>query len=208
MAESSVIDLRDRSNPPPDDPVNAPYGYRWDTRKKEWSVKRSAGGRKAGAAWFGKDNKPEPELAAEEMLPPDGDPEPSYMSKTPPKTPRKTPPKASKQVKDDLTGAIGMVGMVVLPALSSRDPYCGQILTQQYPAIADALVPLLCKSTTVIAFFSGDHGDWMLWIQLLTACMPVVMAVGKHHLIKSVEVQEDEEGNLFAVQRDLSEYAA
>lgn len=207
MAESSVIDLRDRTNPPPDDPRNAPYGYRWDTKKREWIVKRSAGGRKSGTAWFGK-RDPDPAMEPFEEQFKDSDPEPAHMKTTTPRVPKRTP-RVNKQVKDDMSAAVAMVGMFMGPALMSRDPYCGGALMDNMQKITDALVPLMCRSNTVVAFFSdtSDNG-WMLWFQLAIAFGPVIVAVGRHHVIKSVELQQDEKtGEIYVVPRDLSDYS-
>lgn len=215
----AIIDLRDRKNPPPDDPDAAPYGYRWDTGKKEWVAKRSAGGRKSGAAWWGKNlvgNGESPEnhedsftsKVTDYFRDEPGDPEPAHMKSTAPRIP-KSQPRVSKKTKDDMTAAVGLVGMLVLPPVVKVDPYCGQALADSMQPIADALVPLLCKSSTVVAFFSDAPGsDWMLWFKLAMALAPVATAVGRHHLLKTVEIQEDKDtGELYAVPRDLSEYA-
>jgi hypothetical protein len=208
MAEATVIDLRDRSNPPVDDPIKAPYGYRWDTRGKEWVVKRSAGGRKSGSAWFGK-SEPSPEPEVEEQVQyVRGDPEPAWMNKPAPKVVKRAV-KVNKQIKDDMSAAVGMMMMVTGPAIMAKDPYCGTAFLENSQKITDAAIPLLCRSQTVVAFFSDtSENGWLLWFQLAIALSPVVVAVGKHHIIKSVEIQQDEEsGELFAVPRDLSEYA-
>jgi hypothetical protein len=210
MAESSVIDLRDRNNPPPDDSINAPYGYRWDSKAHEWLVKKSAGGRKAGSAWWGKKNDDDFLQDIDTPSAPstrfdDQDPEPSYAQSTSKAV--KTPPKVTKKTKDDMTAAVGLVGMLVLPPVVNADPYCGQVLTDNFQNIADALLPLLCKSETVVGFFTDTGSDWMLWFKLAMAFAPVAMAVGRHHITKTVEIQQDEEtGELYAVPRDFSEY--
>lgn len=206
MAETSVIDLRDRKNPPPDDPVSAPFGYRWDTGKREWVVKRSAGGRKAGAAWFGK-KEPEPEPVFDEFEQEfEKDPAPAHMT-APRKSSAKTPVRVSKKTKDDMAGALGMIGVLLIP-LSNADPYCGGALVDNYEKIVTALIPLLCKSQTVVNFFAGETTDWMLWINLIIAMSPVAVAVGKHHILRTVEIQQDKEsGDLFVVQRDMTGYA-
>ena len=208
MSESSVIDLRDRANPPPDDAVNAPYGYRWNTKDKQWDVKRSAGGRKSGAAWFGEKAKefftePDPEMKQFEQQ---FDPEPAHMKPAAARR-RKAPPRVTAKVKDDLTASVGLVGMLVLPPLVAKDPYCGGALADNFQSIADAVVPLLCKSSTVVGFFTDTGSDFMLWFKLGMALTPVAMAVGRHHLLKSVEIQQDEQGELYVVSRDMSEYS-
>lgn len=215
MAEASVIDLRDRTNPPPDDPEIAPYGYRWDTKSREWKAKRSAGGRKPGAGWFGKDNAPDPEVEdkVQEVLEDRGfsDPAPAWQSKTAPRAPRSKPsaPKVTAKVKGDMSAAVGMMMMVTGPALMAKDPYCGGAFLDNSQKITDAVIPLLCRSHTVVAFFSdSSENGWLLWFNLAIALSPVAMAIGKHHIIKSVEIrQDDETGDLFVVPRDLTEFS-
>ncbi len=207
-----VIDLRDRKNPPADDPVNAPYGYRWDTGKREWVIKRSAGGRKPGTAWFGNGNDDQAaEEKAAQMLEDRGfsDPSPAWMGKPAPKPRRKPPLKASRKVQDDMSAAVGMVIMLAGPALMSKDPYCAGAVLENAQKITDAVIPLMCRSHTVVAFFSDStENGWLLWFNLAIALSPVAVAVGRHHILRTVEIQQDENGDIFAVPRDLSEYAA
>ena len=202
MSEASVIDLSDKLNPPPDDEEKAPHGWRWDG--KEWSPrKRSPGaGRKSGSSWWAGDDKPDPEpvLIQEEGK----DPPPAHMAAK--KLP-KTPPRVSKKTKDEITGAVGMIGVFILPPIVARDPFCGEALTGQFPQIADAVVPLLCKSHTVVGYFSDTSTDWMLWVKLAMAFAPVGVAVSQHHILKTVEIQQDTEtGDMYAVKKDFSEY--
>ena len=211
MADAPVIDLRDKSTPPPDDPAVAPFGWRWDTKGKEWKVKRSAGGRKAGSAWFGKKDFPadrpesNPDMADFERALGE-DPEPAYASG--PKVP-KSRPKVSAKTKGEITGAVGMIGMLIGPPLMGMDPYCGGALMENWGKIAEAVVPLLCQSATVVSFFTDQASDWMLWFKLAIALAPVAAAVGRHHILKTVELQKDEAtGDVYVVPRDLSEYPA
>ena len=207
MADAPVIDLRDKSTPPPDDPERAPFGYRWDTKAREWKVKRSAGGRKAGAAWLGKKAEPEPDMTAFQRDLDGEDPPPAYASGDGPKVP-KSRPKVSAKTKGEITGAVGMVGMMIGGPLMSADPYCGTALMENLDKIAAAVVPLLCQSATVVSFFTDQASDWMLWFKLAMALSPVAIAVGRHHILKTVELVDDGEGNVMAVDRDLSAYPA
>jgi len=208
VADAPVIDLRDKSTPPPDDPERAPFGWRWDTKTKEWKVKRSAGGRKSGAAWLGKRAEPEPDMAEFQRDLDSEDPAPAYATGDGPKVP-KSRPKVSAKVKGEITGAVGMVGMLVGPALMSADPYCGGALMDNWQKIAEAVVPLLCQSVTVVGFFTDQSLDWLLWFKLAIVLAPVAAAVGRHHIMKTVELQQDEAtGDVYAVPRDLSEYPA
>ena len=61
-------------------------------------------------------------------------------------------------------------------------------------------MPLLCRSERVVSFFTEDASDWMLWFKLAIALAPVAAAVGRHHVLKTVEIQQDKEtGDLYAV---------
>ena len=204
MADVLTLDLTDKHNPPPDDPDKAPHGWMWDRYAKPrsaWRPRKSP----ARGGWRGTRTKPAPPPEPEDpMLPFErdlagDDPAPAYASVKPPKI-AKTPPKVTTKTKNDMTAAVGMVGMILLPPITRSDPYCGGALTDNFQSIADALVPLLCRSERVVAFFTDDASDWMLWFKLAIALAPVAVAVGKHHILKTVEIQQDPEtGDLYAV---------
>lgn len=190
------LDLTDKSEPPPDDPVKAPHGWMWDRPRKTWRPRKSAarGGWRTRAAHA---ISPEPELDMgpfERDIAGD-DPAPSYASRPAPKIP-KAPPRVTAKTKSDMSAAVGMVGMLVLPPITARDPYCGGALTENLQPIANAVVPLLCRSERVVSFFTEEASDWMLWFKLAVAVAPVAVAVGQHHLLKTVKVVEqlDEDG--------------
>jgi hypothetical protein len=208
MTETSVIDLRDKANPPPDDPDKAPFGFRWDAKKEEWVAKRSAGGRKPGLSWFGKDDAVEDRV--EEVLEERGfsDPAPAWHT-TRTKTPKRSPPKVNARIKNDMSAAVGMIIMVAGPGIMSKDPYCGGAFLDNAQQITDAVIPLMCRSHTVVAFFSdtSDNG-WFLWFKLAIALAPVGAAIGRHHILNTVEIQTDPEtGDLYAVPRDMADYS-
>ena len=139
---------------------------------------------------------PDPDMGPFERDIAGDDPAPSYATRPAPKI-KKDPPKVTAQTKRDMSAAVGMVGMLVLPPVVKADPYCGGALTDNFQAIAEALVPLLCKSERVVSFFTEEASDWMLWWKLAVALAPVAMAVGQHHLLKTVQIVPamDEEGN-------------
>jgi hypothetical protein len=193
VTEALVIDLRDKKNPPPDDPERAPHGWVWDKNNRHgggWQPRK-----RRTAGFFGKD-EPDVEEKVQEILEDRGfqDPAPAWQDTKPPKVPRPRV-KVTAKVKSEITAGVGVLGAILLP-----------------PGIADAVVPLLCQSPKVVAFFTDDASDWMLWVKLGAALAPVGIAVTRHHIIKTVEIVEetDEEGNvigLAAVPRDMSEYA-
>ena len=63
------IDLRDKRNPPPDDPVKAPHGWMWDRNHPpaSWRPRK----RPARGGWLGKvlGDEPRPAPAPEDMEP-------------------------------------------------------------------------------------------------------------------------------------------
>lgn len=202
------LDLTDKANPPPDDPVKAPHGWMWDRPGKKWRPRKSA----ARGGWRSRRGEPVSRETGIDMGPFErdiagDDPAPAYAFTRPPKLP-KTPPKVTAKTKGDMTAAVGMVGMLVLPPIEKADPYCGAVLTENFQRIADAVVPLLCRSERVVAFFTEDASDWMLWFKLAIALAPVAVAVGKHHVLKTVEIIErlDDDGkptgDMYAVKTE------
>jgi len=198
------LDLTDKKNPPPDDAVKAPHGWMWDRPRKTWRPRKSVARGGWGAHRPRSAPAPVIDMGPFERDVSGDDPAPSYASRPAPKVPR-VPPKVTTKTKGDMTAAVGMVGMLVLPPLVKADPFCGGALTDNFQAIADALVPLLCRSQKVVSFFTEEASDWMLWFKLAIALAPVAMAVGQHHILKTVKIVEkvDEEGkgtgDLYAV---------
>lgn len=209
---TAVIDLTDKDNPPPDDPEAAPNGWVWDKNGR-----RGGGWKPRLRKRFGHSTPPPPTLTSDDDISDDEfsqaeDPPPSWADGTPAKTPP-PPAKVTAAVRKELSAAVGMVGMVILPPLVAADPYCGGALRDNFQGIANAVVPLLCQSPRVVAFFTDTASDWMLWWKLAVAMAPVAAAVGRHHVLKTVEVVDvvDDAGNVTGqavVERDLSEYPA
>lgn len=191
------LDLTDKANPPPDDPDKAPHGWMWDRPRKTWRPRKKM----PTGGWMSRRAQPAAPPPDLDMGPFErdiagDDPAPSYASRPAPKV-SKPPVKVTAQVKKDMAGAAGLVGMMLLPPLVRKDPYCGGAATENFQAIVDATVPLLCRSQTIVEFFTEEHSDWMLWFKLAMALGPVAVAAGQHHLLKTVKIVErtDDEGN-------------
>jgi hypothetical protein len=214
---TAVIDLTDKDNPPPDDPEAAPNGWVWDKNGRRGGGWQPRQRRRYGRAGGASENRPRNDLTVDEEISDDEfsqaeDPPPSWADGTPDKPPP-APAKVTAAVRKELSAAVGMVGMVILPPLVAADPYCGGALKDSFGDIANAVVPLLCQSPRVVAFFTDTASDWMLWWKLAVAMAPVAAAVGRHHVLKTVEVVDvvDDAGNVTGqavVERDLSEYPA
>jgi hypothetical protein len=157
------------------------------------------------------DSKPRPGLLSGLRGKPDEDgekqdPPPAYM-----RGPQRRPLKVTAKTRDDIGASVGMLAVPIMAAMA-KDPYCGAVLAAQLEPITDAVVPLLCKSAAVVAFFTDKGSDWLLWWNLATALSPVAVAVGRHHILRTVELAEETDadgkptGNIIAVERDLAEY--
>jgi hypothetical protein len=216
VTDDLVIDLRDKDNPPPDDPEKAPNGWVWDRNNRRgggWQP-RMRNRRGSGSLFGVKKDTPDPDVEnkVQEVLEERGfqDPGPAYAS-VPPRKTRKTrlsAPKVTAKVKGDMSAAVGMFVMAAGPAVMSRDPYCGSALLDNSQKITEAVIPLLCRSHTVVAFFSdSSENGWLLWFNLAIALAPVGQAVAQHHILRTVEIREDPEtGDLYAGPRDLGEF--
>ena len=107
-------------------------------------------------------------------------------------------------VKRDIEAKLGMMLMVPGRVWAARDPICGRAFVQAEPEIRSAAVELICQSPDLIEFFMGAGGGFMLWLNLLVACQPVVMTIWMHHIAHSLQVADD--GQVYQV--DPKAYAA
>jgi hypothetical protein len=107
-------------------------------------------------------------------------------------------------IKRDIEAKLGMMLMVPGRVWAARDPICGGAFVQAEPEIRSAAVELICQSPDLIEFFMGAGGGFMLWLNLLVACQPVVMTIWMHHIAHSLQVADD--GQVYQV--DPKAYAA
>jgi len=108
-------------------------------------------------------------------------------------------------VKRDIEAKLGMMLLVPGKVWEARDPVCGAQFVASVPDIRAAAVELICQSPDLIEFFMGAGGGFMLWLNLLVACQPVVMTVWMHHIAHSITKGEDGQ---YYQQVDASQYAA
>lgn len=69
---------------------------------------------------------------------------------------------------------------------SMRDPHCGGAAFAQREAIADAMVPIICRNPAWLRFFTSGDAAWLHYVALATALQPVGAAVFAHHVRHSV----------------------
>ena len=109
-------------------------------------------------------------------------------------------------VRRDIEAKLGLMLMVPGRIWASRDPLCGGAFIESEPEIRAAAVELICQSADLIAFFEGAGGGFMLWLNLMVACQPVLMTVWAHHIAHSLKLRED--GAVMANAPDMTQYAA
>ena len=116
------------------------------------------------------------------------DPEPAHLS--PPRRGRgqrdtgtaRKPVRVTAAVKADVTAKVRIVTKSSAEIWAMRDPFCGPVAIGQEPAIADALVDLICDSPDLLAFFAGAGGAYMRYFKLFMACLPVIQVAWVHHI--------------------------
>lgn len=191
---------------PPPDPVEAPYGY---TRDKKvpggWRPKKRPG----------RGGRPKPEPDASEhsdtgdhpFADPyaDGrDPQPSWYAGAK----KGEPYKASPAEQNDVAALLALMYSVPADFLLQVDPYCFGELNANLGQVVDATVPIICRSETVVKYVTGSSG-LILWIKLAAAFRPFGVAVWRHHVVHTVQLQQDEEtGETFVASSDYSAYSA
>jgi len=174
--------------PAPD--AAGPRGYTWNRQTRAWQAKVK------GQILFKPNTQADeaPAAAAAEM--PQGDPEPGWFrDDAEPQAAagkkRFTIDDVPREVQDQLAGVIGLAGTVMLPLVQAIDPFCGGQLAMNFQQIAEATVPLMCRSERVIKFMTATGGGFMDWISLGMALAPVASAVVRHHITRTVEVVRD-----------------
>jgi len=186
--------------PPPD--AAGPRGYTWNRQTRAWQAKVK------GEILYkpvDQEQPQEPARAAAAADVPQGDPEPGWFREdTEPQAaaPNKrfTIEDVPREVQDQLAGVIGLAGTVMLPLVQAIDPVCGGQLAVNFQQIAEATVPLMCRSERVIKFMTATGGGFMDWISLGMALAPVAGAVVRHHITRTVEVVRDDNGKVLDIR--------
>lgn len=196
-AVGAVHDSQDR---PPEPGAEAPRGWTWSRPGKRWVP------RQRGPVLWSADDAPGavrvdgPDTAVRAGAGDGRDPAPSWLRRDTKPDPGDQPnlriEDVPAQVRDDMAGMAGLVGAPFLAMLQQVDPYCGTILAQSYEGVVEAVLPLLCRSPKVVAYFTGDKSDWLLWGKLAMALAPFARAVMEHHIVRSVRVVRDDDGSV------------
>lgn len=227
-----VVDegVRPKSRPPepPPDSDRAPMGWTWDRKAREWRPRQRSGRKpkdeppptRADSRRPPRAPRVEPnELVDEDQVDePAGweaerDPEPARLAedvddRKSRRTENMLPPRRviPDDVREDIAASVGLVGMAVLPPILKHDPVCGGALAESWGKVADACVPLICRSERVVSWMTGA-GGLRDWLGLAIALKPVGSAIIAHHITHSVHVEESEHGRI-VVEQDFSVYPA
>lgn len=218
---------------PPPDSDRAPMGWTWDRKGREWRPRQRSGRKpkdddsttpaartdqRRPPGRRRRDTAPDPDAETSEGVREESggwqaerDPEPARLADDDRKTrlpdnvlppPREIP----QDVKEDIEGSIGLVGMAVLPPIMKADPVCGGALVESWDKVAEACVPLICRSERVVSWMTGA-GGLRDWLGLALALKPVGSAIIAHHVTHSVRVEETQQGRV-VVEQDFSVYPA
>ena len=194
--------------------AEAPKGWAWQRKDRAWAP-RQRGPVKWTAEASTEESRPGqepdhgPAVIHGDTGPGQSDPEPSWLrdDQRPDDKPggKLSFGDVSQQVKDDIAGFAGLVGAPLLAMLQQADPYCGTILAQSFENIVDATLPLICRSSKIVKYFSDDKSDWLLWGKLALALKPFAQAVIHHHILGDVEVVRDAQGQVHVMPRARQE---
>jgi hypothetical protein len=116
----------------------------------------------------------------------------------------KAPPRVTAAIRGDIESKISFALEIPGRVWQARDPVCGTVFVEQRPEIAGALTEIVCQSPDLIAWFSGQGGQFMLWLNLAAACWPVATVALAHHVYHSIEAERPTDYQ----QPDYSRYAA
>lgn len=201
-------------SPPPPDAERAPKGWTWRRGTGQWEPsRRMARGRGAVPASVTPETPAQGSPAAAaavtgpgpeaEAGPGPGDPDPAPgwargelgdqgAAAAGPGEGDRTPfDEVPAKVKDDITGLIGLCAVPILSLVQTLDPYCGGVLADTLDPAVEAALPLICRSSRVVAYFADEGADWLLWARLAMALRPVGVAIAEHHIFGRVEIITD-----------------
>jgi hypothetical protein len=115
------------------------------------------------------------------------------------------PPRITNAVRGDIDAKISFALEIPGRLWQARDPVCGSVFVGQRPEISAALTDIVCQSADLVAWFTGPGGNFMMVLNLMAACWPVVTMAMAHHVYHSIEdAPEGEQG----AGPDYSQYAA
>jgi hypothetical protein len=118
------------------------------------------------------------------------------------------PPRITAAVRGDIDAKISFALEIPGRLWQARDPVCGSVFVEQRPEISAALTDIICQSADLVAWFTGPGGNFMMVLNLMAACWPVVTMAMAHHVYHSIEDTPQGDGQGEGAGPDYSRYAA
>jgi hypothetical protein len=95
--------------------------------------------------------------------------------------------KITKAVREDIAGKLTLMLTFPLMAWETVDPYCGGAASARLDRMVQTAVPLICQSPDAVKLFTKGT-TYVLWLEFISAVMPVGAAVYQHHIAHTVEL--------------------
>lgn len=131
------------------------------------------------------------------------DPDPDLSFREGKDEPKSDPPLVvTKAIQQDIHGKLTFLLGMSSSMMVTMDPLCVGEFQKHLPNITAKMVPIICQSPDMVKFFTKS-GGFILWLDLATACWPVVQIIIAHHVTKSLKVENGE-----VLERDMSQYKA
>lgn len=173
-------------------PADVPLDWVFDRRDKIWREPRKPGPKPSDDV----DGGPDSSVGDGGGWRADRDPGAAHLSGGNAAEPPQL--EVTGEVRDDVEGLLALLAIPVGSLAERRDPYCGAVFAESLPQIVHAAAPIVCRSQTVLRFMTADTGGLMDWLMLAKALAPVATAVMQHHVLKTVQLAEQEEGEQLA----------
>ncbi len=135
-------------------------------------------------------------ITSEPLGSPPPDPEPAHLKTGKEKAKKTFHAKVPITIKKDINAKLGLVLTIPGKVWEARDPLCGGTFVGQTPAICDALTEIVCQSPDLVAWFQGAGGGFMLYLNLIMACYPVITIAAAHHVFHTVELAPTANGQV------------
>ena len=117
------------------------------------------------------------------------------------------PPRITNAIRGDIDAKVSFALEIPGRLWQARDPVCGSVFVEQRPEISAALTDIICQSADLVAWFTGPGGNFMMVLNLMAACWPVVTMAMAHHVYHSIE-EQPQDGDGQAPGPDYGRYAA
>jgi hypothetical protein len=168
-------------------PDGVPDGFVYDRQTREWRMPRKPGPKSEDAS---------SQSGSDDGWQADRDPDPAHLSSDDDRRGRDDDDGSGElpqETLDEVTGLLALLALPIGAVAERRDPYCGAVFAQQLPAIVEAAAPIVCRSETVLRWMNAKTGGLMDWVGLAMALAPVGRAVADHHILKVVEIVDEDQ---------------